>query len=773
MTSVTILPAFTVQTAAMRTGDFIQTIGVNTHLDYWSTSYGNSSGTAGDPQKALTAIQYLGIDQVRDMIPAWNPNNLSVSGFADFALLAQNGIHFDVITYGDTPMLYQQPELDALAGIAPGAVTAIEGANEVNGWPFSFNGLTGAAAVLAEQAALYNALNNDPHLANIPIYNFTTAGETSAITAAYGNVSSTTDYGNFHSYQGFGAPTDHLAADLATAQAETPGAPMVLTEAGYYTQPTAGVWGSVSEDVQAKYTLDLLFDAAKLGIKQTYLYELLDNWSDAGNYSLENHLGLFNADGTPKLAATAIHNMTSILADTGTAHTTFTPASLGVTVSGLPSDGNTMLLQKSDGTYELVIWAEPEIWSHQTLTETPGTAMPVTVNLGNTYAHVETFDPLTGATATSSLTNVSHLTISVTDHPIIIQIDPGLVTAPSSSTTTSSGTSTTSSAPTSSSTTTSSAHTSSTSSTHSTTSATTSTSTPSVSASQTSPPAVSAPALTAASTSATVPAIAQQAAAAGGMLQTAAGTEFVSPSSIGGQIDLLYVATLGHAPDAIGLGYWITQMNAGGSLVTVAQSLIGSPEYQAAHGGDSNGTFVSGLYNSLLGRAADGAGLGYWTSVLDSGTETRAQLAAGFASTSEIMQIQSQQGASSNLANGIFAIDPAALTVASVYQTILGRTADAAGLAAWTQAMHAGLSESDLMNTFVGTPEFQASTGAASSAAFVTTVENNAYGGADAGGVAYWAGMLDSGGVSRAGVAAAYVDSAAMHARVAPQITPH
>lgn len=49
----------------------------------------------------------------------------------------------------------------------------------------------------------------------------------------------------------------------------------------------------------------------------TYLYELFDRDSSASNTNPEANFGLFNSDGTPKLAATAIHNLTTILADDG------------------------------------------------------------------------------------------------------------------------------------------------------------------------------------------------------------------------------------------------------------------------------------------------------------------------------------------------------------------------------------------------------------------------------------------------------------------------
>ena len=75
-------------------------------------------------------------------------------------------------------------------------------------------------------------------------------------------------------------------------------------------------YNGISETVQAKCTLTTLLDAYQKGVAKTYLYELIDD-AAIRSTSLEAHFGLFNADGSPKLAAMAIHNLTKILSDTG------------------------------------------------------------------------------------------------------------------------------------------------------------------------------------------------------------------------------------------------------------------------------------------------------------------------------------------------------------------------------------------------------------------------------------------------------------------------
>ena len=84
---------------------------------------------------------------------------------------------------------------------------------------------------------------------------------------------------------------------------------------GWHTTGNRQDASSVSEGVQAKYLLDGLLDASKAGNVKTYLYELLDQ--NTGDGISENNFGLFHSDGTPKPAATAVHNLVAILDDSG------------------------------------------------------------------------------------------------------------------------------------------------------------------------------------------------------------------------------------------------------------------------------------------------------------------------------------------------------------------------------------------------------------------------------------------------------------------------
>jgi hypothetical protein len=205
--------------------------------------------------------------------------------------------------------------------------------------------------------------------------------------------------------------------------------PSVMTETGYFTMLNNAVDPSgVTESVQARLTLDTIFDSFSAGVSQTFLYELLDELPDPGNTNPEFHYGLFHADGTPKLAATAIHNLTTILTlpGSGSAAPALTPG-----FSGMPDNASTLTLSGANGSTFITVWAEPQVWNTAAQTEKPIAASHVTVTLGAVVGTVSVYDPTVGTAPIATYSNVSQVTVNVTDHPLIIQASGvGAVPAP-------------------------------------------------------------------------------------------------------------------------------------------------------------------------------------------------------------------------------------------------------------------------------------------------------------------------------------------------------
>ena len=83
-----------------------------------------------------------------------------------------------------------------------------------------------------------------------------------------------------------------------------------------------------------------------------------------------------------------------------------------------------MLMEKSNGAYDIVVWNEPQIWNELTGTEITAPTVNVNVELGKTDTEVEVFDPLVGSTPVQTLTQVNSVQLSITDHPLIVEIEP-------------------------------------------------------------------------------------------------------------------------------------------------------------------------------------------------------------------------------------------------------------------------------------------------------------------------------------------------------------
>ena len=394
-----------------RTVDFLGTLGVNTHLSYTDGAYKNAGTVVSD-------LQYLGISHVRDSL-------IDASHLPSYELAASRGITFTFIMGGGSQTTASMNAtlglVQQVAATAQGSVKAVEGPNEINNWPVTYNGVTGLQGALNLQGDLYGAVHGDPALKNVAVDYFT--GYDAGSVAAGPDPSTTAglaDYDTQHPYPGGGqAPGAWLDPDRVLDN-ETAGheGPFVYTETGY--SSNGGTNGSVNQDVQAKYTLDLLFDAKLAGASEVDLYELLDAYPK-GSVQGDAGYGLFDTDNSPKLAATAIHNLTSILADNGTNAGTFAPGTITPTLTGLAS-ARDLVMQKSTGAYDIAVWAEPQIWNAASGTEIAAPTTAVTIDLGASYHSVSVFDPLTGTAPIATYTDTRSIVVGISDRPLIIEV---------------------------------------------------------------------------------------------------------------------------------------------------------------------------------------------------------------------------------------------------------------------------------------------------------------------------------------------------------------
>jgi hypothetical protein len=85
---------------------------------------------------------------------------------------------------------------------------------------------------------------------------------------------------------------------------------------------------------------------------------------------------------------------------------------LTYSITGRTINVHDLLLQKRDGTFELVIWGE----------KYKGGSDPITVGLDKEYDEVWIYDPTKGTSPVRILKNISAIELEMTNHPYIIEI---------------------------------------------------------------------------------------------------------------------------------------------------------------------------------------------------------------------------------------------------------------------------------------------------------------------------------------------------------------
>jgi hypothetical protein len=391
---------------------FVQNIGINTHLGYANTAY------YGQSQNVISALQYLGINTIRDVPPGYtqDPTTAAANG-----AVAAAGVQFDALVVGNGAV----DVTDTIADVAafqqqyPGSIAAIEGPNEINGWPITYDGITDtyAAGVQVTQD-LWSAVQGNSSLQGVPVYALTLSYGITGVAAGEEQLGDLAPYitnGNAHVYGGStNVWQEKMPQWLPILTQDAPGLPAVITETGYTTTPS-----QVDELSAAKYNLNTFFENALNGIAKTYLYELVDEGDSVADTNVEHHFGEFHNDWTPKAGATAIHNLTTVLKSAGSG---IASGTLHYSVSGLPAAGHSFLLGSSTA-FDLAIWIDATVYDPTNAVDIAAPNYPVTVNLGETFGNVAVYDPMTGTSPIATYNNVSTLSISVVDHPLVIQVN--------------------------------------------------------------------------------------------------------------------------------------------------------------------------------------------------------------------------------------------------------------------------------------------------------------------------------------------------------------
>jgi hypothetical protein len=411
-------------TTAIPVEDFLNSMGVSSHVGIG----------LDDATTSATAIAYLGVRNVRE-----NSSPFHVQDW--IAMHKSAGIKVCLLTDNDL-----NGTIDTAKQLnAAGALLAVEGPNEPNNWPITYQGQTSSKTtsmpVAAFQRDLYAAVKGDASMKDIPVFHSSEAGGAEpdnvglqflTIPNGAGTLmpagTKYADYANIHDYlyRHMRQPVDNVAwkAFDPTLNADWSGMyvefghtwkghfngysntelmtlPRVVTETGW----TTGAPSELTPEQEGRLYVSLYLSAFKQGFAHAFIYMLRDEPQE-GAWAM---LGLFDETYKPKKSALYIHNLTTILADSGTR----VPEKLNYSIASKPDTVHDLLLQKKSGKFELVVWDERP---------SGGTTDRVVVDLGAMRSSVTVFDPIVGTAPTEMHPGASSVSLTLSDHPVVIEL---------------------------------------------------------------------------------------------------------------------------------------------------------------------------------------------------------------------------------------------------------------------------------------------------------------------------------------------------------------
>ncbi len=414
---------------AVYANDFLNSIGA------CSSITGRGETLAG----TINALKYTGIRFIRCGLE----DRISVKDMIELHNQTGARIAYGLLS-GGTDLARLLNEARQLA--SAGALLALEGNNEPNNWGITYQGQKGGRnlswlPVAKLQRDLYEAVKSDSVLRAYPVWNISESGaQTDNVGLQFLTIpkgagclmpdgTRYADFANCHNYithpswrglhdnqtwlsasPGSDCPVDGLYGNHGStwrnhfagySEIRLLTLPRVTTETGY------SVGDSVTEEIQARLFMNLYLSQFKREWSHTAIYLLRTRSNEPAHESY----AIYKIDYTPKQAAHYLHNLTTILDDNVSASS---PGQVNYSIPGQPATVHDLLLRKSDGRFELVVWSE----------RFTGGSDNVTINLGTTYETVKVYDPTIGTSPTQTLTDVSRVALTLSDHPVIVEIVP-------------------------------------------------------------------------------------------------------------------------------------------------------------------------------------------------------------------------------------------------------------------------------------------------------------------------------------------------------------
>ncbi len=396
---------------------FTNSVGVNTHLHFDDTVYNRFEDIIKPKLLAL------GVRHIRDGAYTYEAATRDTFYYSRLRELADKGVRFNLLTNIQTD---HSPEtdfslLDDIYSWTDGAVESFEGANEpdIQGGTYDWVAQTRAA-----QKMLYTTVNSNPVLNRVKVIGPSPVGKADAL----GDLSAAMDYGNSHSYTGGAMPMvsgyGSLKFNLDKAALNSRTDPVMVTEVGYHSAiNTQNGHRPVSEQAAAIYTPRLLLSYFDKGVVRTYLYQLIDHFSDPSLTDPEAAFGLLRNDGSEKPVYRAVQTLLNLLKDPGTP---FTPGSLRYELSGDTQNVQQVLLQKRDGTFYLALWVEAAGWDQNAKRELYVEEKSLSLKLSDPVGRVtrHAFQPDGRAVSEVLSPQAGQLELTLSDKLTLLELNP-------------------------------------------------------------------------------------------------------------------------------------------------------------------------------------------------------------------------------------------------------------------------------------------------------------------------------------------------------------
>lgn len=191
----------------------------------------------------------------------------------------------------------------------------------------------------------------------------------------------------------------------------------------------------------------------------------------------------------------------------------------------------------------------------------------------------------------------------------------------------------------------------------------------------------------------------------------------------------LYLAAFDRLPDISGLNNWVKVLEQGQSAPQIALSFSQAQEFKIKYGETDNEAFVTQLYQNVLDRAPDTAGLSGWVSNLNQGV-SRGDILVSFADSSENKAnadnyFKNMAQKSGNWEYTFEAVQADVQTLARLYKSAFDRDPDVSGLNVWVKHFEEGMSVKSIANAFYNSAEFTALYGNPSNTEYVNLLYKN------------------------------------------------